>query len=156
MSFTPGYGETPVPDDELDALLPEAHRLFEDPITKAAVYDFEQAIQDQTAEELLTSVLYGRLTIADLLSDLFIRDLHRRLYGDVWTWAGVFRRRELNIGVDPEQISVELRASIGTIRYRWEHVRDWDTTPARHRCPRRGRADPSIRRRQRTFQPAAC
>lgn len=29
----------------------------------------------------------------------FIRDLHKRMYGDVWKWAGNFRKSEKNIGV---------------------------------------------------------
>lgn len=31
----------------------------------------------------------------------------------------------LNIGVAPERIAVELRESLGTIAYRWEHTEDW-------------------------------
>ena len=48
---------------------------------------------------LLTSVLDRSLAVDDLLVDHFVRDLHRRLYGDIWAWVGVFRKRELNIGV---------------------------------------------------------
>jgi fido (protein-threonine AMPylation protein) len=125
MSFAPGYGETPVPDDELDALLPSARELLGEPVTKAAVYDLEQAVQNDVAEVLLTSVLEGNLALDDVLTDYFVRELHRRLYGDIWTWAGVFRKHELNIGVAPEQIAVELRGSIETIRYRWQHSQDW-------------------------------
>ncbi len=32
------------------------------------------------------------------------------------------RKRELNIGIAPEQIAVELRGSLETIRYRWHHT----------------------------------
>jgi fido (protein-threonine AMPylation protein) len=56
---------------------------------------------------------------------LFLRDLHLKLYGDIWTWAGRFRTRELNIGIAPEQIAVALRASLENARYRWEHTEDW-------------------------------
>jgi len=37
-----------------------------------------------------------------------LTDLHRRMLGDVWTWAGALRRRESNLGVDPSQIRPEL------------------------------------------------
>lgn len=77
---------------------PLEQNLLGEPITKAAVYDLEQAIQDQVAEELLTRVLTGELALDELLADHFVRDLHRRLYGDIWSWAGMFRKRELNIG----------------------------------------------------------
>ncbi|HEY5857334.1 MAG TPA: Fic family protein [Aldersonia sp.] len=43
----------------------------------------------------------------------------------MWTWAGRFRRRELNIGVAPEQVAVQLRGCLDTIRYRWRHTDDW-------------------------------
>ena len=82
MSLTPGYGETPVSDDELDALLPDARELVGEPVTKSAIYDLEQALQNEAAERALTSVLGGALTVADLLSDSFLRELHAQLYGE--------------------------------------------------------------------------
>lgn len=125
MPLLPGYGETPVPDDETQALLPQVRELLEEPIRKADVYDLEQALQDEVAEELLVSVLGGAVTLDDLVTDHFLRELHRRLYGDIWSWAGLFRQRELNIGVAPEMIATELRTSLETIRYRWQHTEDW-------------------------------
>ena len=125
MSLTPGYGETPAPDGELNSLLPDIREVLGELPSKAAVYDLEQAMQEEVAEELLTATLDGALIVDDLLSDYFVRLLHRRLYGDIWTWAGVFRKRELNIGVAPEQIAVELGGSLETIGYRWEHAGDW-------------------------------
>lgn len=77
--MTPGYGETPVSDEDLEALLPVTRELLGEPLTKATVYDLEQAIQDQIAEELLIAVLEGVLPVADLLTDVFLRELHRRL-----------------------------------------------------------------------------
>lgn len=125
MPLTPGYGETPVSDDEAGALLPQLRRLLGQPIIKADLYDLEQAVQEDVAEELVTAILDGALSVDDLLVDRFVRDLHRSLYGDIWTWAGVYRTRELNIGIAPEQIAVELRGSLETIRYHWKHTDDW-------------------------------
>lgn len=125
MSISPGYGETPVAADELDALLPSARELLGERITKAAVYDLEQGIQEQVAEDLLGSVLAGDLDLNALLADRFVRGLHWLLYGDVWVWAGELRKRETNIGVPPEQIPVELRNSTDAISYRWNHTNDW-------------------------------
>lgn len=59
------------------------------------------------------------------LSDYFVRDLHRRLFGPVWNWAGRLQRLEFNIGVTPEQIAMELRNTLDTIAYRWENTDDW-------------------------------
>lgn len=125
MSLTPGYGETPLPDDELEALLPSVREVLGAPIIKAAVYDVEQAVQEQVAAELLTAVIEGDLSLDVLLTDSFLRGLHTRLYGDIWVWAGRMRTRELNIGVAPERVTVELRASLDTINYRWRQTTDW-------------------------------
>ena len=125
MTLPPGYGETPVPDDELEWLLPDVRELLEEPISKAAIYDLEQAVQADVTEQLSPRVLSGDLPLDELLSDRFLRELHKLLYGDIWAWAGVFRKRELNIGISPTQIAVDLRTSLDTIRWRWEHTDDW-------------------------------
>ena len=45
----------------------------------------------------------------DLLAEKFIKDLHRKMLGDVWRWAGKFRTSERNIGIDYWQIPIALR-----------------------------------------------
>lgn len=125
MSLTPGYGETPVDPEKLDALTPTAWAELGDGATKAELYDYEQAILIEVRDALIEQIIDGTLSLDELLADHFLRDLHGRLYGDIWTWAGRFRTREVNLGVAPEQIAVELRSSLGTIRWRWEHTSDW-------------------------------
>lgn len=121
----PGHGETPLPHDELTALLPEVGDVLDKPITRAAVYDLEQGLQDQVFDELMPLALDGSLPLDELLSDYFVRDLHTRLFGAVWDWAGRWRRLELNIGAAPERVAVELRNALDTVAYRWEHTDDW-------------------------------
>ena len=58
---------------------------------------------------------------ADILSEGFVRDLHKRLFGQVWKWAGSFRKTEKNIGVDPLQIAIQLRQQLDDTRYWIEH-----------------------------------
>lgn len=53
----------------------------------------------------------------DIFSITFIVKLHEKLFGKVWTWAGKFRQTEKNIGVDPRQISINLRSLIDDTRY---------------------------------------
>ena len=87
------------------------------------------------SEDLLTAAFNGSLSLDELLTDYFVRDLHERLYGDIWSWAGRWRQRDVNIGVDPRQIAVELRSALDNIRYRWEHADDWtarELGPATH------------------------
>ena len=125
MSLTPGYGQTPLPHDELAALLPEVVVVLGEPITRAAVYDLEQGLQDRVADELMPAAIDGSLPLDALLNDYFVRDLHARLFGPVWNWAGRWRRTEVNIGVAPERIAVELRNALDAIAYRWDHTDDW-------------------------------
>ena len=57
----------------------------------------------------------------DVLSDEFLRRLHKQLFGEVWEWAGTFRQTEKNIGIDPLYVSVQLRTLIDDARYWAEH-----------------------------------
>jgi Fic-DOC domain mobile mystery protein B len=58
---------------------------------------------------------------AHVLSDDFAITLHKRLFGDVWDWAGKFRKTGKNIGFDPVHIPVELRTLMGDARYWADH-----------------------------------
>ena len=44
-------------------------------------------------------------------------NLHKRLFGKVWKWAGSFRQTEKNIGVDPVQIAIQLRQLLDDAKY---------------------------------------
>lgn len=48
------------------------------------------------------------LAAHQILDDLFVRTLHKSMFGNVWTWAGKYRRLETSIGVAPEQISQQV------------------------------------------------
>ncbi|MBU8920543.1 MAG: mobile mystery protein B [Bacteroidales bacterium] len=52
----------------------------------------------------------------EILSESFMRRLHKEMFGDVWSWAGKFRRSDKNIGVDWKVISVELKNLIDDVR----------------------------------------
>ena len=45
----------------------------------------------------------------DLLSEKFVTDLHKQMLGDVWRWAGRFRRTERNLGIPFYEIPLALR-----------------------------------------------
>lgn len=45
----------------------------------------------------------------DLLADKFVKELHRRMLGEVWQWAGKFRTTERNIGIRHYEIPMALR-----------------------------------------------
>ncbi len=53
----------------------------------------------------------------DILTDAFIKQLHAKLFSDVWVWAGGYRQTERNIGIDRARIPVELRMVLEDARY---------------------------------------
>lgn len=48
-------------------------------------------------------------TPQDVLNESFLRKLHTKMFGSVWSWAGTYRTTERNIGVAPYQIPVKLK-----------------------------------------------
>jgi len=48
----------------------------------------------------------------DVLSETFLKNLHKKMLGKIWRWAGVIRTSERNIGVDAYRITTELRVLI--------------------------------------------
>lgn len=46
------------------------------------------------------------------------KKLHKEMFGDVWSWAGVFRDCELNIGSLPYQIETDVYALLGEL-HQW-------------------------------------
>lgn len=59
----------------------------------------------------------ARMRRKDILTDDFVVELHRRLFADVWDWAGTFRRTGRNIGVDPGQIAIQLHGLMDNAQY---------------------------------------
>lgn len=100
-------GQTPIDDDEkLDLRIPS--------ITMRAELDEFEQLNILSAMEW---TLMRSFTAAEVLTEQFVRALHARMYGDVWRWAGEFRRSNKNIGVDKHEIGVALRTLIDDCRY---------------------------------------
>lgn len=54
----------------------------------------------------------------DCFTDEYLAELHRRMFGDVWKWAGSYRTHEVNIGnTPPHEIAVGVRAALDDARY---------------------------------------
>jgi Fic-DOC domain mobile mystery protein B len=49
-----------------------------------------------------------RRRLSRLLTQAEKKELHRRMFGEVWKWAGTFRVKETSIGIVPYRISPEL------------------------------------------------
>ena len=58
----------------------------------------------------------------DVLNDDFLRRLHRRMFRDVWKWAGKFRETDKNIGDVPVwRVPADLHQLLGNVRAQIEH-----------------------------------
>jgi Fic-DOC domain mobile mystery protein B len=102
-------GATPLDPDETQGLIPRHIR------TQAELNQWEQA----NVLEGSAWALHSRER--DILTERFVRKLHKRMLGETWKWAGSFRTTEKNIGVDPAQIAVKLRDLLEDARYWIEH-----------------------------------
>lgn len=53
----------------------------------------------------------------DVLDVEFLRELHRRMFGEVWRWAGDYsKERNRRIGSDDYQIPIDLHALMGEVQ----------------------------------------
>ena len=53
----------------------------------------------------------------DPLTEKFLDNLHKRMYSNVWRWAGQHRTTGKNIGVDAHRIPTDLRQLLDDCRY---------------------------------------
>ncbi len=92
-------GQTPIDDDEKEEL------LIPSITTRGELDEFEQLNIDDVNHWLL-----GKKFITEkVLTEKFVKDLHKRMFGNVWKWAGEFRNTDKNIDVDKFRISFELK-----------------------------------------------
>jgi Fic-DOC domain mobile mystery protein B len=57
----------------------------------------------------------------DPLEESFGRNLHSRMFGQVWSWAGTYRKTNKSIGVERELIHVRIPEALDNFRYWIEH-----------------------------------
>jgi Fic-DOC domain mobile mystery protein B len=108
-------GQTPLDEDEKEGL------LIPTITTRGDLDEFEQLGVEKANEWLL-----GRkLSINKILTEDFVKDLHKRMFSDIWRWAGEFRRSEKNFGVDPVMIPIQLRNLLDDCKY-WIYNKVFD------------------------------
>ena len=105
MTFEEPEGATPLNPDERQGL------KYDHVTTRLELDELEQA----NIEQGLTWV--SRRRRGSIFDDEFIRLLHRQLFGDVWQWAGEYRKTEKNLGVEPHRISTEVRILLDDARF---------------------------------------
>jgi fido (protein-threonine AMPylation protein) len=89
-------GATPIDDEDLAGLIPTYVA------TRADLNQVEY-------ENIARAIPWAQRAVAgqpinDILDTGFLFTLHKRMFGDVWKWAGSQRCKETNIGIDPAQI----------------------------------------------------
>ena len=102
-------GATPLDPDELDGL---KHKHV---TTRGELDHLEQANIENGLQWI------KRTRRKNVLTEGYALELHRRLFGEVWKWAGNFRSTEKNIGVDPRDIPVRIRTLLDDTHYWIEH-----------------------------------
>ena len=95
---------TPLSAEELEGLIPSYITL------RSELNEAEQA-------NILEAEEWAFKRKRDVLSEKFLNDLHKRMFGRVWKWAGKHRQTGKNIGVDAYRIPVELRQLLDDARF---------------------------------------
>ena len=100
-------GQTPLDDDEKEGLkIPTI-------TTRDELDEFEQL----NIEKAVEWSIKNKFSSDKIITEQFIKNLHKRMLGDVWKWAGEFRKTNKNIGVDKYLISIELKNLIDDCKY---------------------------------------
>lgn len=109
MGLDLGYddGQTPLDEDEKEGL------LIPTIANRGELDEFEQ----QNIEQAVLWSL-GRSFKADVVfTEDFLKAVHKRMYGNVWAWAGEFRKTNKNLGVDKYQIPTKLRCLLEDVKF---------------------------------------
>lgn len=105
LEFEEQDGQTPLDPDEKAGLIPDYLE------TRDQLNDWEQ-------ENILLAVRWlARRKNPDVLSEGFCRELHKRMFGKTWAWAGTFRRSDKSIGCDWRQVATRLDQLFGNTKY---------------------------------------
>jgi Fic-DOC domain mobile mystery protein B len=105
------HGQTPLDPDE-------AAQIRRPAVTTLGELDLVE--QENIAQATMWALGRRRQPQA-VLDEPFLRRLHKRMFGDVWRWAGTYRQTRRNIGVEPWLIAQEIGGLIGDARYWVEH-----------------------------------
>lgn len=109
MGLNIGYinGQTPLDEDEKEGL------RIKTISTREELDEFEQANIQQAIEWTLKTKFTGK----QILTEDFILLVHKKMFSEVWEWAGTKRKSNKNIGVDKYQITTELRNLLDDCNY---------------------------------------
>ena len=102
-------GATPLDADELACLIPK-HIT-----TQGELNEWEQLNIEQ-------GETWARRQRKDILNEAFVRQLHKEMFGETWSWAGCFRKSDKNIGVEWQHVGVKLHDLLDDVHYQIDHA----------------------------------
>jgi Fic-DOC domain mobile mystery protein B len=105
MEFDYPEGATPLDPNELEGL------LLTHITTRSELDRWEQ---DNINEAL---AWLEQRKPKDILNESFMKQLHKRMFGNVWKWAGDLRKTEKNLGVPFYQISIDVKKLCDDVEY---------------------------------------
>jgi Fic-DOC domain mobile mystery protein B len=107
LDYPYSFGQTPLDEDEKEGLKSGLVT------TKWELDQLEQL----NIEKAVEWTIHRRLDENRILTEEFVKSIHLRMLGDVWDWAGSFRRSDKNLGVTWIYIGVELRKLLDDTRF---------------------------------------
>jgi len=72
-------------------------------------------------EKTIVWLIHKKFSKDRILSEEFVKDLHRKMFGEIWSWAGTFRKTEKNLGIEWTRIRVELKKLLDDTSYWIKH-----------------------------------
>ncbi|NQT78373.1 MAG: mobile mystery protein B [Bacteroidetes bacterium] len=100
-------GQTPIDDNEKEGLLLKS-------ITTQRELDEHEQLNIEKAVEW---TIHNKFNQDTILSIEFIKKVHKKMFSDIWEWAGKFRKSEKNIGVEWINIGIELKCLLDDTKY---------------------------------------
>ena len=100
-------GQTPLDEDEKEGL------LIPSIATRGELDEFEQ----QNIEQAIAWSLSRSFKAENVFTEDFVKAVHKRMYGNVWVWAGEYRHTNKNIGIDKWHIPTGLRNLLDDVKY---------------------------------------
>ncbi len=107
LDFNYILGQTPLDENECEGL------RIRTISTKRELDEFEQ----KNIEQAVQWSIGKKIKVDSLLSEQFIKSIHKRMYSEVWKWAGIFRKSEKNIGIESWKISTELKMLLDDTKF---------------------------------------
>ena len=103
---------------DLDATPLQREELEDLKIPYISTRDELNAAEQQNIIKALKWALTSKGVV---LSEKYLKQLHQKMFNDVWKWAGTYRKTARNIGIDAYLISTSLNQCIGDTQYWIKH-----------------------------------